>query len=115
MNMETKIHATVRMYLQAYEQRFDNPELLQKWAKRADALYEEMHKTKYNMTYVREHLFFCMANAPCKKEDMYQVLDVKSEKLGEIVNRRSMKVLQDLTADYPDEKLILLIREVIAA
>ena len=32
MNMETKIHATVRMYLQAYEQRFDNPELLQKWA-----------------------------------------------------------------------------------
>lgn len=63
MNMETKIHATVRMYLQAYEQRFDNPELLQKWAKRADALYEEMHKTKYNMTYVREHLFFCMANA----------------------------------------------------
>lgn len=45
MNMETKIHATVRMYLQAYEQRFDNPELLQKWAKRADALYEEMHKT----------------------------------------------------------------------
>lgn len=58
MNMETKIHATVRMYLKAYEQRFDNPELLQKWAKRADALYEEMHKTKYNMTYVREHLFF---------------------------------------------------------
>lgn len=46
MNMETKIHATVRMYLKAYEQRFDNPELLQKWAKRADALYEEMHKTK---------------------------------------------------------------------
>lgn len=36
MNMETKIHATVRMYLQAYEQRFDNPELLQKWAKRVE-------------------------------------------------------------------------------
>ena len=52
---------------------------------------------------------------PCKTEDMYQVLDVRSEKLGEIVNRRSMKVLQDLTADYPDEKLISLIREVIAA
>lgn len=50
-----------------------------------------------------------------KTEDMYQVLDVRSEKLGEIVNRRSMKVLQDLTADYPDEKLISLIREVIAA
>ena len=37
------------------------------------------------------------------------------EELREIVNRRSMKVLQDLTADYPDEKLISLIREVIAA
>lgn len=46
---------------------------------------------------------------------MYQVLDVRSEKLGEIVNRCSMKALQDLTADYPDEKLISLIREVIAA
>lgn len=52
---------------------------------------------------------------PCKTENMYQVLDVRSEKLGEIVNRRSMKALQDLTADYPDEKLISLIREVIAA
>ena len=52
---------------------------------------------------------------PCKTENMYQVLDVRSEKLGEIVNRRSVKVLQDLTADYPDEKLISLIREVIAA
>ena len=52
---------------------------------------------------------------PCKTEGMYQVSDVRSEKLGEIVNRRSMKVLQDLTADYPDEKLISLIREVIAA
>lgn len=52
---------------------------------------------------------------PCKTEDMYQVLDVRSEKLGEIVNRRSMKVLQDLTADYPDEKLASLIREVIVA
>ena len=74
MNMETKIHATVRMYLQAYEQRFDNQELLQKWAKRADALYEEMHKTKYNMTYVREHLFFCMANA---ETDYYLIEDLR--------------------------------------
>lgn len=52
---------------------------------------------------------------PCKTEDVYQVLGVRSEKLGEIVNRRSMKVLQDLTADYPDEKLVSLIREVFAA
>lgn len=74
MNMETKIHATVRMYLKAYEQRFDNPELLQKWAKRADTLYEEMHKTKYNMTYVREHLFFCMANA---ETDYYLIEDLR--------------------------------------
>lgn len=63
MSIETKIFVTIRMYLQAYEKRFTDPDMLQKWAKRANALYAEMHETKYNMTYVRERLFFNMSGA----------------------------------------------------
>mgnify|MGYP006928573499 CR=1 FL=1 len=74
MSIETKIFATIRMYLQAYENRFDNPEALQKWAERADALYSELHETRYNMTYVREHLFFNMAFA---STDYYLICDLR--------------------------------------
>lgn len=47
---------------------------------------------------------------PGMTEYVYQVLYISSEKLGDMVTRRSMKILQDLTANYPDDKLISKIR-----
>lgn len=49
MSIETKIFATIRMYLQAYEKRFTDPDLLQKWAERANALYAEMPASQSRM------------------------------------------------------------------
>lgn len=47
---------------------------------------------------------------PGRTEHVYQVLYISSEKLGDIATRRNMKILQDLTANYPDDKLISKIR-----
>lgn len=46
---------------------------------------------------------------------VYKILEREQKELGELVKRRSVKVLQDLTANYPDEKAVSLIREAIAA
>ena len=45
MSIETKIFATIRMYLQAYEKRFTDPDLLQKWAKRVILKVKSRHRT----------------------------------------------------------------------
>lgn len=40
---------------------------------------------------------------------------LKEERLGETVKRKSVKVLQDLTANYTEEKAVSMIRELVAA
>ena len=51
---------------------------------------------------------------PTGTATMYSVLNIGSEKLGDMVARRSIKALQDLTADYPDDKLISKVRGEVA-
>ncbi len=63
MNINTRIHATIRMYLQSYERRFEDPQLLQRWSERANAVYRDTYRTNLSGSYVREHLLFRMANA----------------------------------------------------
>lgn len=52
---------------------------------------------------------------PTGTEKVYKIIDCGQKELGELVKRRSVKALQDLTANYPDEKAISLIREAIVA
>lgn len=52
---------------------------------------------------------------PTTTGGVYNVNYLKAERLGETVKRRSVKVLQDLTANYTEEKAVSMIRELVAA
>lgn len=52
---------------------------------------------------------------PTTTGGVYSVQYLKEERLGETVKRKSVKVLQDLTANYTEEKAVSMIRELVAA
>lgn len=52
---------------------------------------------------------------PTRTDGIYGVHCLKEKRLGETVKRKSVKVLQDLTANYTEEKAVSMIRELVAA
>ena len=52
---------------------------------------------------------------PTSTDGVYDVHYLKEERLGETIKRKSVKVLQDLTANYTEEKAVSMIRELVAA
>lgn len=52
---------------------------------------------------------------PTRTDGVYDIHCLKEERLGETVKRKSVKVLQDLTANYTEEKAVSIIRELVAA
>lgn len=58
---------------------------------------------------------------PTNKDDkdskyvMYRAIEMKRENLGEMVQRKSVKILQDLTKSFTDEKVSGIIKELLAA
>lgn len=48
-------------------------------------------------------------------KDMYSVHRIYDQVLGEMVQRKSIKILQEFTNDYPEEKLLEMIGNLIAA
>ena len=52
---------------------------------------------------------------PTGTEGMYRVIELKCDEIGEMAKRRSVKVLQTLTNDYTDEKVVDMIKDLIAA
>lgn len=52
---------------------------------------------------------------PIRTDGIYDVHYLKEKRLGETVKRKSVKVLQDLTANYTEEKAVSMISELVAA
>lgn len=52
---------------------------------------------------------------PTRTDGIYGAHYLKKERLGETVKRKSVKVLQDLTANYTEEKAVSMIRELVTA
>lgn len=48
---------------------------------------------------------------PAKTPGIYCVTTLKTEILGDLLQRKNIKVLQNLTVNYPDEKVAAIIRE----
>lgn len=52
---------------------------------------------------------------PTRTDGVYGAHYLKEERLGETVKRKSVKILQDLTANYTEEKAVSMIRELVVA
>ena len=52
---------------------------------------------------------------PTGTEGVYSVHEIHREEVGEIVTRKTVKILQELTEGYTDEKLVDMIKMLIAA
>lgn len=51
---------------------------------------------------------------PTGTNGMYSVHEIHREEVGEMVKRKSVKILQDLTEKYTDEKLFNMVKELAA-
>lgn len=52
---------------------------------------------------------------PTGTEGVYSVHEIHREEVGEMVTRKTVKILQELTEGYTDEKLVDMIKMLIAA
>ena len=52
---------------------------------------------------------------PTGTDGVYSVHEIHREEVGEMVTRKTVKILQELTEGYTDEKLVDMIKMLIAA